>query len=145
MNSKFSKFFNQWNFCGDFPYSIQLQKCSIYLMYFLFFQNFISDECRCRCTNVAEKEDCERQSGNRNWDPLLCRSLWSRIDNPIRKFSYIPLSREFWNVWFRSKCRLFQIAYVADFRSLCTVTFWQKVDLLISNATIQYILSWYQN
>ena len=59
--------------------------------FFRFFQNFISDECRCRCTNVAEKEDCERQSGNRNWDPLLCRSLWSRIDNPIRKFSYIHI------------------------------------------------------
>ena len=27
---------------------------------------------------------------------------------------------------FRSTFRLFQIAYEADFRSLCTVTFWQK-------------------
>ena len=29
---------------------------------------------------------------------------------------------------------LFQIAYEGDFRSLFTVTFWQKVDFLISNA-----------
>ena len=28
----------------------------------------------------------------------------------------------------------FQIAYEGDFRSLCTVNFWQKVDFLISNA-----------
>ena len=28
----------------------------------------------------------------------------------------------------------FQIAYEEDFRCLCTVTFWQKFDLLISNA-----------
>ena len=27
----------------------------------------------------------------------------------------------------------FQIAYEEDFGSLCTVTFWQKVDFLISN------------
>ena len=32
----------------------------------------------------------------------------------------------------RSTCRLFQITYEGDFRSLCTVTFWQKVDFLIS-------------
>ena len=35
---------------------------------------------------------------------------------------------------FRSTCRLFQIAYEGDFWSLCTVTFWKKVDFLISNA-----------
>ena len=28
----------------------------------------------------------------------------------------------------------FQIAYEGDFGSLCTLTFWQKVDFLISNA-----------
>ena len=28
----------------------------------------------------------------------------------------------------------FQIVYEGDFWSLCTVTFWQKVDFLISNA-----------
>ena len=32
------------------------------------------------------------------------------------------------HVLFRSTFRLFQIAYEADFGSLCTVTFWQKVD-----------------
>ena len=33
-------------------------------------------------------------------------------------------------------CRLFQIAYEGDFRSLCTVTFWQKTDLLISKPAL---------
>jgi hypothetical protein len=37
------------------------------------------------------------------------------------------------SVLFRSTCRLFQIANEGDFRFLCTVTFWQKVDFLISN------------
>ena len=30
-------------------------------------------------------------------------------------------------------CRLFQIACEGDFQSLCTVTFWQKIDFLNSN------------
>ena len=34
---------------------------------------------------------------------------------------------------FRSTCRLFQIAYEGDFWSLCDLTFWQKVDFLISD------------
>ena len=34
---------------------------------------------------------------------------------------------------FRSTSRLFQITYEGDFWSLCTVTFWQKIESLISN------------
>ena len=33
---------------------------------------------------------------------------------------------------FRITCRLFQIAYEGDFQYLCTVTFWPKIDFLIS-------------
>ena len=52
---------------------------------------------------------------------------WSHIGNTVSV-------SEFWHVSFRSTQRLFQIAYEGDFRSLCTVTFWQKVDFLNSNA-----------
>ena len=33
----------------------------------------------------------------------------------------------------------YQIAYEGDFWSLCTVTFWQKIHLLIGNATTWYV------
>ena len=55
-----------------------------------------------------------------------------------KQSDYRCLITEFQHVSFRSTCRLFQIAYEGDFRSLCicTVTFWQKVDFLIS--TLQF-------
>ena len=50
---------------------------------------------------------------------------------------------------FRSTCRLFQIAYEVDLRSLCTVTFWQKVYFLISNTHLNSRLygipTWHSN
>ena len=47
---------------------------------------------------------------------------------------------EYRKVSFRSRCRLLQIAYEVDFWSLCTVTFWQKVDFLISNTCYNWRL-----
>lgn len=34
---------------------------------------FLPDECRCRCPNVAEKEECERHASGKKWDPVFCR------------------------------------------------------------------------
>lgn len=36
-------------------------------------QMFLPDECRCRCPNVAEKEECERHASGKKWDPVFCR------------------------------------------------------------------------
>ena len=51
---------------------------------------------------------------------------------------YLPWCREFYHISFRCTCMLFYIAYEGNFRSLCTVTFWQKVDFLISNTCRLY-------
>jgi hypothetical protein len=33
---------------------------------------FLTDECRCRCPNVGEREECESRPG-RIWDSEMCR------------------------------------------------------------------------
>ena len=45
---------------------------------------------------------------------------------------------------FRSTCTLFQIAYEGDFLYVCTVTFWQEVDFLISNASVLLTVEWFK-
>ena len=66
-----------------------------------------------------------------------CRSLKQNLSSLFllwQKLFTVKLSPEFSQVSFRSTYSLFQIAYEGDFGSLCTVTFWQKVDFLISKA-----------
>ena len=41
-------------------------------------------------------------------------------------------------------CKLFQIANEGDFRSLCTVTFWQKVRLLSTIGYPSFLEKWFQ-
>ena len=64
---------------------------------------------------------------------VLSRPEIEKSEKRKRKYS-LPYSREYKPVSYWSTCRPFQISYEGDFRSLCTVTFWQKVDFLISNA-----------
>ena len=46
-------------------------KCQMFV-YFL--QKFVEDECRCRCADVAEREECDKIPG-KVWDTELCRCL----------------------------------------------------------------------
>ena len=40
----------------------------------ILFQKFVEDECRCRCADVAEREECDKIPG-KVWDTELCRCL----------------------------------------------------------------------
>ena len=78
-----------------------------------------------------------------SFDPSLPSYKWWLIWGWAPPFGAPRLVCEFQNgEWapvclrtpFRGTCRLFQISYGGYFWYLCTVTFWQKVDFLISNA-----------
>ena len=43
-------------------------------LFVYFFQKFVEDECRCRCADVAEREECDKIPG-KVWDTELCRCL----------------------------------------------------------------------
>ena len=64
---------------------------------------------------------------------LVERFCCKGFKNPWPIIWYLLQSHKFYHVLFRSTHKLFQISYEWDFGSLCTVTFWQKVDFLISN------------
>ena len=53
--------------------------------------------------------------------------------NGYNGYKKLPYSREKKHVSISDMYWPFQIAYEGDFRSLCTVTFGQKVDFLNSN------------
>ena len=57
-----------------------------------------------------------------------------RLSQIVSFLLRIPYSRECQPVSFWSTCRPFQIAYKGEFWPLRTLTFWQKVVFLISNA-----------
>ena len=66
---------------------------------------------------------------------LHCHHKYSRSLSSAENLNFLPKTvNNLFKFSFRSTCRLFQISYEGDFWSLCTVTFSQKVDFLISNA-----------
>lgn len=60
------------------------------------------DECRCRCENVGEKDECEREIG-RQWDPVLCRCVC-----PPSTFAICEEDQVY---DFRKECRYFSIFF----------------------------------
>ena len=63
---------------------------------------------------------------------LVSRILWSSLKrNKYLAYRKVASSN---TSCLEAHADFFQIAYEGDFRVLCTVTFWQKVDFLISNA-----------
>ena len=83
-------------------------------------------------------------------NPEICQDPLNFGQDDMVLFSKIRLMSKnlLWHDFFDTDCKVsssntsrleahdvFQIAYEGDFRSLYTVTFWQKVDFLISNAS----------
>ena len=59
-----------------------------------------------------------------NFLPIDCKDFWTKYRKVVSSNTFC----------LEAHAGFFQIAYEGDFRSLCTVTYWQKVDSLISNA-----------
>ena len=94
----------------DRPKMKQVIICPLIEYRNIFLKEFVKDECRCRCTNAAEKEACERQSGIRNWDPILCRCFC-----PPSTFAICEENQVY---DFRKECRLVSFC-TGSFVMLC--------------------------
>ena len=91
-------------------------------------------------TEELKVEECVVWDSKLNRELLLCTRKYFHTTN-VREsvqfwhfFDYCKVTSFNTSYPFRSTCRLFQITYEWDFWSLYTVTFWEKVDFLISNA-----------
>ena len=91
-------------------------------------QMFLPDECRCRCPNVAEKEECERHASGKKWDPVFCRCFC-----PSSTFAICEENQVY---DFRNECR-----YVCPFKKLvhyCSITLCSQCLKIIEKVSFNF-------